>query len=548
MYAESAGQVEEFLQILRKRRWQVLVPTALVFCLSLAVAVIIPQKYHAEGEIEIRHYELGNRVGATSEALELGNADTQVVAVERVRMVLDLLKWDDYENLKLKSQKDPGMSVIDYIKRQKAATQVVAKYKEKTKPTSATIEVQYKNVDRDRAIAFVKTLLESWASDLSARDEELLARERDALQNERNASLLAFQAVLDEKSRIEQELGVVSFTHTGNFNSNSREDPFVSEFEENSSLLTAARAKSSGLQAKLADLDKRILEAEEYVLQDVEQSRTDIAALMTALEGEIADAKEKQRGLLPKHSQWIMLQDLIEKKEADLERAQKTPESSILRQERVLNRDRLDWIKQRDVLKIENRGLLAEIETLDLRTKDLELTIQQRITLKGELEVAASKVNAARFRYEEDDKVLHERIGNLSSLIRNNRQPLKWSTPPHAPAEPSEPNPLLIMAIGLAAGLAIGLGSSMLVEFTKNCYRSVSDVTAVMTLPILGVVNEIVTRQEKRSARWRGTIVISSSTVMLLVLAWFTWAYTRKPELLPPEFLRQFEELRGNFK
>jgi hypothetical protein len=69
-----------------------------------------------------------------------------------------------------------------------------------------------------------------------------------------------------------------------------------------------------------------------------------------------------------------------------------------------------------------------------------------------------------------------------------------------------------------------------------------------MTLPVLGVVSEIVTSRQRREARMRGLVVVSSSAVMLAVIAWFTWAYTRRPDILPTEFIQQIEEIRSNFK
>ena len=53
MYASSSGQLDEFLQIVKKRKWQILIPAVFIFCLSVVVAIVIPQKYHAEAEFEL---------------------------------------------------------------------------------------------------------------------------------------------------------------------------------------------------------------------------------------------------------------------------------------------------------------------------------------------------------------------------------------------------------------------------------------------------------------------------------------------------------------
>jgi hypothetical protein len=84
-------------------------------------------------------------------------------------------------------------------------------------------------------------------------------------------------------------------------------------------------------------------------------------------------------------------------------------------------------------------------------------------------------------------------------------------------------------------------------EFSRNCYRSVHDVTRVMALPVLGVVNTIITGQDLRRARLRRVTVAASSLVLIGGLAWFTWAWKARQDLLPTEVVQAIDDWRSNW-
>ena len=60
---EQPGQLQEFLQVLRKRRWQVLLPLSAVLTLGVCFAVIVPRKYIVTTQVELREnlFDSGDR-------------------------------------------------------------------------------------------------------------------------------------------------------------------------------------------------------------------------------------------------------------------------------------------------------------------------------------------------------------------------------------------------------------------------------------------------------------------------------------------------------
>ena len=85
---------------------------------------------------------------------------------------------------------------------------------------------------------------------------------------------------------------------------------------------------------------------------------------------------------------------------------------------------------------------------------------------------------------------------------------------------------------------------AFLAEFSKSCFRSVGDVSRVMGVPILGVVNLIQTRADVRRRRFK-RLVIGGSTAMLLgCLGWFTYAWSYDQAQLPTRVVQVVEDFR----
>ena len=79
---DSPGQIQDFLEILKKRKWQVLLPIAYTLTLGAAFAVLVPKKYECTTEVELRTLYLEGAARARSLAIstiEAENAPQQLL-------------------------------------------------------------------------------------------------------------------------------------------------------------------------------------------------------------------------------------------------------------------------------------------------------------------------------------------------------------------------------------------------------------------------------------------------------------------------------------
>ena len=87
------------------------------------------------------------------------------------------------------------------------------------------------------------------------------------------------------------------------------------------------------------------------------------------------------------------------------------------------------------------------------------------------------------------------------------------------PPEASSPNRLLIVALGLMMGLAVGGGLAILTESTDSSFHGARDLQAVLKIPVLGAVPSILLDGDRRALRrQRMRLTAATITVTLLVL------------------------------
>jgi len=97
-------------------------------------------------------------------------------------------------------------------------------------------------------------------------------------------------------------------------------------------------------------------------------------------------------------------------------------------------------------------------------------------------------------------------------------------------------------------GLGIGLSLAVVVEYSKNCFRSVHDISRVMVVPVLGTINAITTKRETRRVVATRMVMGGAAFMLISMLGYVTWAYKMSPNLLSNQVLETIESFRSHFK
>ncbi|MCA9002448.1 MAG: hypothetical protein KDB61_11020, partial [Planctomycetes bacterium] len=137
------------------------------------------------------------------------------------------------------------------------------------------------------------------------------------------------------------------------------------------------------------------------------------------------------------------------------------------------------------------------------------------------------------------------RVGNqLSSQAGPQGNPFGELAAVQASKKPIEPNAWLISLSSVVLGLGVGLGLAVLLEFSKNCFRSINDIARAMEIPVLGAVNLIETRRQRHVKRVQ-KLVVSVCMLLTMGLVGFTlWAWVLSPHLLKASVVESIDRLR----
>ena len=114
--------------------------------------------------------------------------------------------------------------------------------------------------------------------------------------------------------------------------------------------------------------------------------------------------------------------------------------------------------------------------------------------------------------------------------------------PAFAATKPSSPNRLLIILMGLVAGLAIGVSAAVLSEATDSSFRAVREVQTAFAIPVLAAIPRIVLESDRAATRRklvRKLIAAGGIAFFCLAGGGVTYLYVNG---LPPSLSSFFEE------
>jgi uncharacterized protein involved in exopolysaccharide biosynthesis len=237
---------------------------------------------------------------------------------------------------------------------------------------------------------------------------------------------------------------------------------------------------------------------------DAETARlNDLNTQLAKIEGETADARSRQQigsaaAALPGTGRTLggtviqQLRTQIDEKEVELRNA--SVNLGINHPKYRALQAQLDELKQK--LNAETQHVTRSFsvaKTVSLRTEaDLRAAIaaQKRKLLglkstRDKLDVLKRDVDTAQAAYE----AVTRRLTQTDLESRATDTNVTVLSPAVAPLDPSFPKPLRVMAlIGAVLGMVAGVGCAILLELVDRRIRNVEDLSVMLQLPVLGVI------------------------------------------------------------
>jgi polysaccharide biosynthesis transport protein len=522
---------QDYWQIIRRRRWLLMLPIFLCWAAVWIVCWFVPPVYRSEALILIEqqkvpeHYVVSNVAADLQERLQ--SMTQQVLSRTRLRRIIGELHLYAAESQRLspdelveRMRKDIKIDMVDTPNRPGELT---------------AFKISYSASD-PRLTQQVTSSLSSFFI-----DENLRSREKES---EDTTEFLDAQLQDARKHLEEQEAKLREFK-------NQHLGELPSQLSSNLQIL-------SGLQNRLQDANER--------LERAEQQKVYLNSLLSqyqALSKQIRDG-EKGTALSPNG-----LDDQLEnlkRQLADLEAeyTDKYPDVVKMKDEiteteqlKAKNESDLNQPKDKGKDKDSNpaKAAAASADVADLRGADpktVSPTLEIRSQIKSnEMEIQDRKQEIKKLEQYVDDykarlnetPVREQQLSDItrdydqsranyeSLLAKSNQSALSTNLekrqqgeqfriidPPNLPTKPFWPNRLQLSLFGMGAGAVLGIGCAALAESADDRIHQERAIGGISRLPVLGIVPPMLTASERRRHIWRVAGESAAAVVMAMIL------------------------------
>ena len=537
---EAAGQIDEFIRVLRRRVWWIVVPLSVIGSLGIFYAVVVPKKYVSRCEVMVRN--LGDQsgdFGQNAAAIEGQVAAWSIRSHARIDSVLSVLKWPEYTPLN-------GAEKHEF-----RVTKVLKDLSVELPPMPRNsgrqaVKLSFKNTYPERAVSFLTNLKTSWTEEVLNR--HLLEQKRELTETDDRLKDLN-QELVDLREQItnirtENAIPPSVMTPQGAIETRPRAYEERERVEGEIQRLTdEIREAEDQLKLKSAERDRLPAEEAEDYYDENDPLTLELNALDEAIGRAELDIETK--GWAPGHSERRKAEALIRglKQKRQRVRVERDDQRTGLQTVRPNSRrvqltDELRSLSSQVELKTRRKdeleGRLAELVQ---ETERLNDAFRQLDQLTDDLVVAQTTKQALSSRVE----TLRVEVRTMESEQGN---PFEVLLAPTLPTSPTSPNPWAIGLGSIVFGLGLGLALAILLEYSKNCFRSPRELSRVMPHPVLGTINAIKTRRERARAFVTRAALGGGSLAFVAGVTFVTWAWASDQQVLNGEVVRAIDAFR----
>lgn len=491
--AEGVGSLGDYVGILR-RRWRLLVgivPSALL--IAAFIAFVLPASYQSSATILLEPSSIAPELIKTT---VVSYADQQIQLVQRTVMTADRLvkvveQVDPYPNLKIPVREKAAMIVDD------TSLQKVDPITLKPLPESSAFSIYYENpspqiaaevtkqiaalflqynretrTEQARAtFAFLSTesrALETQIRDLEQRLSDFKQRHGDALPESRARNEMSVDRTQRDLDAAEAQIRLLE----------QQEDLLKLQLSQvNPTLIASGSDSFTSLSAVRAELAA--------AQQKYTPDHPDVKRLTRALESLIAQSRAgTDRNVRPDNPEYLRISSELEAVRRNLSAQRSTSNrarAQLLDYERRLG---ASPVVERDFVRLERERDIAQQQFTEIQNK------------LREADIAQSLESEAR--------------GERYTMIRA----------PYVSLQPSSPNRMGIILIGLVLGISVALGLIAVREASDPTVRGSKDVVSLTNLPLLGAVPRLINRDDLRRRKlvWGAVAAAYSIGTLVVVL------------------------------
>jgi succinoglycan biosynthesis transport protein ExoP len=557
----STVDISDYLAILRRRRVQIIVPSALILLISISLAFGLPPVYQSRATILIEQQEIPQEL---VQSTVTGYASERLQVISK-RVMIRANLWRIIEEYDLFPEErhvtDRGSlisRVRDNIQVKMVSADVIDPRSGRDGRATIAFDVTFESDNPEAAQKVTNELVSLFLKEnIRSRTQkaeitsDFLAEEAKKLGEEitrHEAALAAFKRKNSGRLPEQMQLNMGLMERTGR------------ELEEVERQLYTLEERNMSLESQLAQTEPytvaspkgRLRELMAKYLQasavyspdhpDVVTMRREIEALIKQVGGNVGTANVS--GL---ESQLVIVRaDLAAAREKysedhpDIIRLKK----SLAAINEALQNASSESMEMGDIsFPPDNPAYNSVMMQLELVKIRLKAESEKRERLREKLAIYEKRVletprveqkwlfmrrdydGAVKKYYEIKQKQLQAKI---SEQLEQESKGERFSLldPPNLPSQPIRPNRMGILLLGTVLSMAGGLSFAAVKEFMDRTIRGAKAVTSLLTVPPLSIIPYIENRKDVRRARNIRLLAIALGLLVLLLivlLAYFFW-------------------------
>ena len=507
----------EYLKILRRRKWLIILPTIAIFTAVTWVVLKLPDVYQSTTLIVVKPSTLPTSVVPTSAEDNLTRQLAGISQVVTSRSSLEPLveKYDLYKVERLRGE--PMESVIDMMRDDIKVTLNTSR-----NDITNGFDISFRYRDPKTTQAVTAELAGKYITVQTQNTVVSTASARTFMDNQVNQA----RAALGE---VDKQLLDFKSSHVGEL---------PSEAEALFNQLAGLREEQKALIAEVGRLQDRraaattqlttVKAANVQLIEDAATNLTDpkttlawsqLVTRKAALQGELTRLKQELR---EKHPDVIAKQKEVDQVQEQMDQMVSEWKEKIKeKEERLKKRPDVGVSAAEQEIRL-TEGEIKRQQTLLAQNENQIASIVERINKVPGVEVALSAIERdyQMKKAALDDLLLQQQKIALGAEAASQQQGegIEVVDAANLPSKPVAPKRLMLSSLGLAAGLGLGLLLVGVFEGPRLLTIQNSDDARHYTgLPVLLAVPELLTPQEARAIPRRRKLLLAAGVVAMLV-------------------------------
>ncbi|MFO7716459.1 GumC family protein [Desulfosarcina sp.] len=480
---EQTLEIGDYVDILKRRKWSLLLPALLVMALAGAVAFLLPSIYKSTATILIEEQDIPadfvmttvtgyaeQRIQSTQQRIMSSTRLMEIV--KRFNLYAEYLDRWTIEEIVEKMREDIQLELIsaDTIDRRTG------------RPTAATIAftLSYEGKQAATVQRVTDNLVSLFLS------ENLQVRQRQTTETTEFLEEEA-QRVRGQLDELEQKVSAFKEIHLNSLPEmiqvNIRSlDNYESSLERIDEQIRMLREREGYLETQLASIP----ETENTEKQRLRQLELELVDLQTRFTEDYPDVKKMQREIAE-------LKKRMAAKSAVPDSQREMPDNTAF-----------------ITLASQLSSTRAEIKSLSQQKADLSAkadSFRQRIenTPKIEQEYNNLILDRKNTQAKYEDLLRKTMEANVAMGLEKEQKGERFTLidPARLPEKPYKPNRLAIVLIGVVLGVGAGVGFAALREFSDQAIHNPEGLAKISSLPILVSIPDILTPMDRSSRRFK---------------------------------------------